>query len=106
MEPGESRLPPRNRGGWREWLVAWKDFRAEGRDYRVLDGARVLMFGRMRGIGRLSGTSTDNGREPVSRSHFGEYAELLVRLERSRERGHRLRERGRPVAVNRACRGM
>jgi hypothetical protein len=46
-------------GGWREWLGAWKDFRAEARDYRGLDDERVVVFGRMRGIGRLTGTSTD-----------------------------------------------
>lgn len=46
-------------GGWREWLDAWKDFRANAHDYRVLDGERVLVFGHMRGVGRLSGTSVD-----------------------------------------------
>jgi hypothetical protein len=45
-------------GGWREWLDAWSDFRAEAHDYRVLDSERVLVLGRMRGVGRLSGTST------------------------------------------------
>jgi ketosteroid isomerase-like protein len=46
-------------GGWRTWLGAWQDFRAEAHDYRVLDDERVIVFGRMRGVGRLSGTSTD-----------------------------------------------
>jgi hypothetical protein len=46
-------------GGWREWLDAWTDFRAEAHDYRALDGERVLVFGRMCGTGRRSGTSTD-----------------------------------------------
>jgi SnoaL-like domain len=46
-------------GGWREWLSAWRDFRAEAREYRTLDDEHVLVFGRMSGTGKLSGTSTD-----------------------------------------------
>jgi hypothetical protein len=46
-------------GGWRAWLDAWEDFRAEAHEYRVLDAERVLVFGSMRGIGKLSGTSID-----------------------------------------------
>jgi hypothetical protein len=46
-------------GGWREWLGAWKDFRAEAHDCRALDSERALVFERMRGVGRLSGATTD-----------------------------------------------
>jgi hypothetical protein len=45
--------------GWREWLAAWKEFHAEAHEYRALDPGQVLVFGHMRGIGRLSGTSTE-----------------------------------------------
>jgi ketosteroid isomerase-like protein len=45
--------------GWRSWLGAWRDFRAEALGYRALDAERVLVFGRMRGTGSLSGTQTD-----------------------------------------------
>src|SRR6476646_12139318 len=45
-------------GGWRDWLDAWSDFRAEAHDYRALDGERVLVLGRMRGVGSLSETTT------------------------------------------------
>lgn len=45
--------------GWREWLNAWTDFRAEAHEYRVLEDESVLVFGRMHGIGMLSGTTID-----------------------------------------------
>jgi ketosteroid isomerase-like protein len=71
-------------GGWREWLDAWKDFRAEANDFRVLDGDRVLVFGRMRGTGKLSGTSTDT--ETVSLFHVrkGKVVRLVLYSDRAR----------------------
>jgi hypothetical protein len=45
--------------GWREWLSAWENFRAEAYEYRAIDDENVLVFGRMSGTGKLSGTSTD-----------------------------------------------
>jgi ketosteroid isomerase-like protein len=42
--------------GWREFLSAWDDFRADGVDeYRELDGGRVLALQRFSVRGRTSG---------------------------------------------------
>jgi ketosteroid isomerase-like protein len=65
-------------GGWRAWLGVWKDFRAEAHDYRVLDDERVLVFGRMRGIGRLSGTSTDTGTVNLFQIRDGKVVRLVL----------------------------
>ncbi len=70
--------------GWREWLGAWKDFRAEAHEYRTLDGQRVLVFGRMRGIGKLSGTSTDT--ETVNLFHIRDGRVVRLVLYSNRER--------------------
>jgi hypothetical protein len=71
-------------GGWREWLDAWKDFRADADDYRVLDSERVLVFGHMRGTGRLSGTFTDT--ETVNLFHLrdGKVVRLVLYSNRDR----------------------
>jgi len=71
-------------GGWREWLRAWKDFRAEAHDYRTLDNDRVLVFGRMRGVGRLSGTSIDT--ETVNLFHIRQGKVVRLVLYSNRER--------------------
>jgi ketosteroid isomerase-like protein len=41
--------------GWNAWLSAWDDYVAEAGEFRELDGARVLVFGRMGGRGKTSG---------------------------------------------------
>jgi len=71
-------------GGWRAWLAAWKDFRAEARDYRVLDDERVLVLGRMRGTGRLSGTSIDT--ETVNLFHVRDRKVVRLVLYANRDR--------------------
>jgi ketosteroid isomerase-like protein len=71
-------------GSWREWLGAWKDFRAEAHDYRVLDGERVLVFGRMRGIGRLSGTSIDTETINLFQFRDGKVVRLVLYSNRDR----------------------
>jgi ketosteroid isomerase-like protein len=71
-------------GGWREWLGAWKDFRAEAHDYRVLDGEHVLVLGRMRAIGRLSGTSTDTETVNLFRIDDGKVVRLVLYSSRER----------------------
>jgi 2-(1,2-epoxy-1,2-dihydrophenyl)acetyl-CoA isomerase len=45
--------------GWRGWLSAWDDYKAEADEYRELDGDRVLVFGRMRGRGKTSGVTVE-----------------------------------------------
>jgi hypothetical protein len=71
-------------GGWREWLDAWRDFRAEAHDYRVLDDERVLVFGRMRGIGKLSGTIVDT--ETVNVFHIRDRKVVRLVLYADRDR--------------------
>ncbi len=41
--------------GWRSWLNAFEDFRAEGAEVRELEGERVLALVQFRGRGRTSG---------------------------------------------------
>jgi len=45
--------------GWRQWLAAWDDYNAEADEYREPDGARVVVFGRMSGRGRMSGVKVE-----------------------------------------------
>jgi hypothetical protein len=71
-------------GGWREWLGAWKDFHAEAHDYRALEGDRVLVFGRMRGIGRLSETRIDT--ETVNLFQFRDRKVVRLVLYSNRDR--------------------
>src|SRR2546422_9583544 len=41
--------------GWREWLGAWEEFRAEADEYRELDDERVLVLDTFSGRGKTSG---------------------------------------------------
>ena len=41
--------------GWRAWLGAWEDFQQQAEGYRDLDGERVLVLFRFKGIGKTSG---------------------------------------------------
>jgi ketosteroid isomerase-like protein len=41
--------------GWREFLSAWEEWRAEATEYRELDDERVLALVHMRGRARTSG---------------------------------------------------
>jgi ketosteroid isomerase-like protein len=45
--------------GWRQWLGAWDDYKAEADEYRELDGELVLVFGRMKGRGKSSGVDVE-----------------------------------------------
>jgi ketosteroid isomerase-like protein len=39
---------------WRDWLIAWEDFRTGAQGYRELDGERVLVFSHFSGRGKTS----------------------------------------------------
>jgi ketosteroid isomerase-like protein len=41
--------------GWRAFLDAWEDYRAEAEAFRELDGERVLVLQRYSGRGKVSG---------------------------------------------------
>ena len=41
--------------GWRSWLNAFEDFRAEAEEFRELEGERVLALVQFSGRGRASG---------------------------------------------------
>ena len=41
--------------GWRSWLSAWDELRAEAEEYRVLDAERVLVLVKLSGRGKASG---------------------------------------------------
>jgi ketosteroid isomerase-like protein len=41
--------------GYRAWLSAWEEYRAEAEEYRELDGERVLVLDRYSGHGKTSG---------------------------------------------------
>jgi ketosteroid isomerase-like protein len=45
--------------GYRDWLRAWDDFRAEPEEYLVLDSERILVLVRNSGRGRTSGLELD-----------------------------------------------
>ena len=45
--------------GWRQWLSAWEDYVAEPDEYLELNGDCVVVFGRMRGRGKISGVIVD-----------------------------------------------
>jgi ketosteroid isomerase-like protein len=42
---------------WREWLRCWETYRAQVDEYRELDDERVLVIGRMAGLGRRTGAN-------------------------------------------------
>jgi ketosteroid isomerase-like protein len=71
-------------GGWREWLDAWRDFSSEAHEYRTLDNERVLVFGRMSGTGRLSGTSTDTEVVNIFHIRDGKVVRLVLYSNRDR----------------------
>ena len=45
--------------GWRGWLAAWDDHRAEVDEYRELDDGRFLVLGRISGRGKTSGMDVE-----------------------------------------------
>lgn len=46
--------------GWRGWVSAWEDFRAEPDEFRELDDERVLVLVRFSGRGRTSGVALED----------------------------------------------
>jgi hypothetical protein len=64
--------------GWRGWLQAWDDYRAQADEYRVLDEERVLVLGRMSGRGKLSGATGETDIVNVFHLRDGKVIKLVM----------------------------
>jgi ketosteroid isomerase-like protein len=69
--------------GYRDWLRAWEDFRAEPEEYLVLDDERILVLVRNSGRGRTSGLALES-RSVANLFHFrdGRVTRIIVYLDR------------------------
>ena len=59
LEPGLQRGLAAMIAGWRNWLSAWEDYRAEADEFRALGDERVVVSGHMRGRGKASGAPVE-----------------------------------------------
>jgi ketosteroid isomerase-like protein len=57
--PGSWTGPAGMAEGWRDFLSAWEEYRAEVEEYRELDDERVLVFVRWHGRGKTSGLDVE-----------------------------------------------
>jgi ketosteroid isomerase-like protein len=77
--------------GWRDWLRAWEDFRAEPEKYIDLGDERILVLVRNSGRGRVSGLEL----EQRSVANLFEFRDgMVVRLVIYLERSHALADLG------------
>jgi ketosteroid isomerase-like protein len=75
--------------GWRDWLRAWEDFRAEPEELIVVDSTRILALVHNRGRGRTSGVDM----EQRSVANFfeirdGRVTRLVIYFDRERAFAH------------------
>jgi ketosteroid isomerase-like protein len=70
--------------GWRGWLSEWEDYHAEASEYRVIDDGCVLVLGRMRGRGKLSGASGEMEMANVFHLRNGKVTKLVLYGDRQR----------------------
>ena len=69
--------------GWRDWLRAWGDFRAEPQEYREIDGDRILVFVHNSGRGRTSGLELEQrSAANLFELRDGKVTRLVIYLER------------------------
>jgi ketosteroid isomerase-like protein len=69
--------------GWRDWLRAWEDFRAEPEKYIDLGDERILVLVRNSGRGRVSGLELDQrSGANLFELHDGMVVRLVIYLER------------------------
>jgi hypothetical protein len=54
-EPGRRKALAAVAERWRAYLRAWGNLRAEAEEYREIDGERVFVLARNRGVGKTSG---------------------------------------------------
>jgi ketosteroid isomerase-like protein len=64
--------------GWRNWLSAWDDYHAGADEYRVIDDERVLVLGRMRGRGRISGAKGETETANLFHIREGKVTRLVL----------------------------
>jgi ketosteroid isomerase-like protein len=73
--------------GWREFLGAWEEVRAEAEEYRELDNERVLVLTRYHGRGKRSGLGLDKlhaGGAGLYELHDGKVTRMVQYLDRDR----------------------
>jgi ketosteroid isomerase-like protein len=82
-EPGNRKGLAGMAEGYRDWLTAWEDFRAEPEEYLVLDRARILVLVRNSGRGRSSGLELES-RSVANLFHLrgGKVTRIVVYLDR------------------------
>ena len=69
--------------GWRDWLRAWEDFRAEPEKYIDLGDGRILVLVRNSGRGRVSGLALEQSSGAnLFELHDGKVVRLVSYLER------------------------
>jgi len=69
--------------GWRDWLRAWEDFRAEPEEYREIDGDRILVLVHNSGRGRTSGLELEQRSVAnLFELRDGKVTRLVIYLER------------------------
>jgi hypothetical protein len=71
-------------GGWRDFLNAWDDWRAEAMEYRELDRGRVVVFIQGTGHGKTSGLQMGATGASVFHLDHGKVKRLVVYLDRDR----------------------
>jgi ketosteroid isomerase-like protein len=69
--------------GWRDFLNAWDNWRAEAMEYRELDRDRVLVFVEGSGHGRTSGLQIEAAGASVFQIDRGKVKRLVVYLDRA-----------------------
>ena len=72
-------------GHWREWVNAWRGFRAVPEEYLLPDGERVLVLVQNHGRGRSSGVEfVQKSAANLFQLRHGKVTRLLVYLDRDR----------------------
>jgi ketosteroid isomerase-like protein len=83
-EPGRWKGLAAMADGYRDWLRAWEDFRAEPEEYLVLDSEQILVLVRNSGRGRTSGLPlTERSVANLFRLRHGKVTGITVYLDRA-----------------------
>jgi ketosteroid isomerase-like protein len=70
--------------GWRDFLGAWEDWRAEATEYRELDDERVLALVQMNGRVKTSGLQTRTNGANLFHVRDGKVTKFALYLDRER----------------------